>query len=133
MSNKWLGLNYEKRWSSQVETSIRLLYPQASKNAVQVAWLIVLLLVVLSPYVLVWFYPWMLGALVAQYLIAFYYLSYAWVRYRLVGALLLPITIMQEIALLVISTYRYNFGTITWKGRPVQVEKRKTIISSHKE
>ncbi len=120
MSNKWLGLSYEKRWSSQVETSIRLLYPQSSGNSVQVAWLIVLLVSVLLPYALVWWYPWMLGIIVGQYLLAFYYLSRVWVRYRVIGALLLPLTVIQEILLLIISTYRYNFGTITWKGRPVQ-------------
>ena len=120
MSNKWLGLSYEKRWSSQVETSIRLLYPQSSGNSIQVAWLITLLATVLLPYVFVWWYPWMLGAIVGQYLLAFYYLSRVWVRYRVIGALLLPLTVIQEILLLIISTYRYNFGTITWKGRPVQ-------------
>lgn len=120
MSNKWLGLSYEKRWSSQVETSIRLLYPQSSKNPVQVCWLILLLATVLSPYVLVFWYPWMLGAIIAQFLISYYYLSNVWVRYRLVGALLLPVTIAQEIGLLIISTWQYNFGVIKWKGRPVR-------------
>lgn len=123
LSNTWLGLRYEKKWSSQVETSIRLLHPQASSNAIQVAWLVLLLLVVLSPYVLVWWYPILLGAVVAQYLIALYYLSRIWVKYRFAGALLFPFTILQEIILMIISTYRYNFGTITWKGRPVQVKK----------
>ncbi len=120
MSSKWLGLSYEKRWSSQVETSIRLLYPQSSSNAIQVAWLIALLMTILSPYILIWWFPWLAGVILAQYLISLYYLSRVWVRYRFVGALLLPITVIQEIILLIISTYRYNFGTITWKGRPVQ-------------
>ena len=127
MSNKWLGLSYEKKWSSQVETSIRLLYPQSSANSIQVAWLVLLLVVVLLPYAFVWWYPWVIGAIVAQYLIALYYLSRVWVRYRFIGALLLPVTILQEIALLIISTYRYNFGTITWKGRPVQRTSKKTL------
>jgi len=120
ISNQWLGLRYEKKWSSQIETSVRLLYPQANRNSIQVGWLVTLLLIVLSPYVLIWFYPWMLGAVVAQYLITLYYLTHVWIRYRFIGALLLPITIVQEIILLCISTYKYNFGTITWKGRPVQ-------------
>jgi|TARA_B100001245_G_scaffold209791_1_gene173551 glycosyltransferase involved in cell wall biosynthesis len=119
-SNEWLGIRYEKRWLSQVETSIRLLYPQADHNSVKVAGLVGLLLIVLTPYVVVWFYPWFMGIIVAHYLIAYYYLSQVWVRYRLIGALLLPVTIVQEVVLLIMSTWKYNFGTITWKGRPVR-------------
>jgi glycosyltransferase involved in cell wall biosynthesis len=119
MSNKWLGLSYEKRWSSQVETSIRLLYPQ-NNHWYNILGLTLLLVLSLSPYIAVWFQPLALVLIVAQYLITYYYLSKVWTRYRIVGAILLPLTLAQEIVLLIVSTYRYKFGTITWKGRPVE-------------
>lgn len=119
MSNAWLGLRFEKRWSSQVETSIRLLYPQCGRHITQVVGLFVVLGLVLTPYVVVFWQPEALLLVVIQLAVALYYLSHVWVRYRLVGALLLPVTIVQEMVLLALSAYRYNFGTITWKGRPI--------------
>ena len=126
MSNKWLGLRYEKKWSSQVETSIRLLYPQCDAYTLQVAWLVLLLALTLVPYVAVFWYPWALVLIVLQYAIAYYYLSSIWVRYRAIGALILPATVAQEIVLLVMSTYQYKFGTVTWKGRPISVKRVKS-------
>ena len=123
MSNKWLGLSYEKRWSSQIETSIRLLYPQNGKKLHQVLGLVLALLLGLVPYVAVWWQPWAALLILVQYAVAYYYLSHAWQRYRLIGAFLLPYTLVQEIILLVVSSYRYKFGTITWKGRPVTAAK----------
>jgi glycosyltransferase involved in cell wall biosynthesis len=120
LSNTWLGLRYEKKWSSQLETSIRLLYPQNGKHWYQVLGFIALLLLGLLPYAVVWWQPWALVLIMVQYAIAYYYLSHIWARYRLVGALLLPITVVQEITLLIVSTYRYKFGIITWKGRPIK-------------
>ncbi|HUO61953.1 MAG TPA: glycosyltransferase family 2 protein [Candidatus Bathyarchaeia archaeon] len=120
MSSAWLGLRYEKSWESQAETSIRLLYPQCNRNLLQVVGLLLLLGLMLVPYVAVWWQPWAWAVIVLQYLVALYYLSTVWSRFRLVGALLMPVTIAQEITLLIISTYRYNFGVITWKGRPIQ-------------
>jgi chlorobactene glucosyltransferase len=119
LSNTWLGLSYEKRWSSQLETSIRLLYPQNGKRWYQIFGSIILLALGLLPYVVVWWQSWALVLIIAQYVIAYYYLSHVWARYRFVGALLLPVTLLQEIVLLIVSTYRYKFGTITWKGRPI--------------
>lgn len=119
MSNAWLGLRFEKRWSSQVETSIRLLYPQCGRHMTQVIGLFAVLGLTLTPYIAVFWQPWALALVALQFGVALYYLSHVWMRYRLVGALLLPVTVAQEMVLLVISAYRYNFGTITWKGRPI--------------
>lgn len=119
ISDKQLGLSYEKRWSSQIETSIRLLYPQSRGHWYIVAGMVALLAVSLIPYAAVFWTPWALVLIAIQFLLAYYYLSQVWVRYRLIGALLLPVTIIQEIVLYVVSWYRYNFGTVTWKGRPI--------------
>lgn len=123
LSSTWLGLSFEKKWSSQVETSTRLLYPQSHKSLVRVALLLGTLLLAWVPYVAVLFTPWALVLVVAQYLMALYFLSHVWVRYRIIGALLLPITLAQEATLLVISTYKYRYGTVTWKGRPISTSK----------
>ena len=127
ISNKVLGLRYEKKWSSQLETSIRILYPQCDAYTLQVAWLILLLALTLVPYVAVFWQPWALVLIALQYAIAYYYLSSIWVRYRLVGALILPVTVAQEICLLVISTYKYKRNTVTWKGRPITVTRRQIV------
>lgn len=119
ISNVWLGLRYEKKWLSQVETSIRLLYPQCDKHWYQVFGLSLLLIIIMVPYVIVWWQPWALLLIVLNYAVAYYYLTRVWARYRIIGAVLLPLTIIQESVLLIISSYRYNFGTITWKGRPI--------------
>lgn len=123
MSNKWIGLRYEKKWSSQVETSIRVLYPQCDAYTLQVAWLVVLLLLTLAPYVIIWWQPLAVVLIAVQFIIAYYYLSKVWLRYRFIGALILPATIAQEIVLLILSTYRYKRGTVTWKGRPIRVSR----------
>lgn len=124
VSDTWLGLRYEKRWSSQVETSIRLLYPQCRKQWLQVLWLVFLLVLVLLPYVVAFFMPLALIIVALQYVMAYYYLGKIWVRFRAVGALVLPVILLQEITLLLTSAYKYNFGTITWKGRPIMTERR---------
>lgn len=124
LSNTWLGLRYEKKWSSQVETSIRLLYPQCGRHWYRAFGLAALLALLLTPYVLLAWTPWALIVVALQFALAFYYQTHVWSRYRVIGALLVPYTIAQEIILISISVYRYNFGTITWKGRPIQ--RRKT-------
>jgi len=120
LSDARVGLRYEKKYSSQIETSIRLLYPQCDAYTLQVLWLMVLLGITLVPYVAVWWQPWAAILIVAQFGIAYFYLSKIWLHYRVAGALLIPLTIAQEIWLLVLSTYHYKRGTVTWKGRPVQ-------------
>lgn len=119
LSNEALGLRYEKRWSSQVETSIRLLYPQHGRKWYRVMLTVLLLAITLLPYTLLLVTPWALLLIIFQFAIAGYYLIRVWRRYWLAGALILPITLMQELVLLLVSFYRYNFGTITWKGRPI--------------
>lgn len=118
-STPWLGLTYDKGWSAQIETSIRILYLQCGRRWYKAALLALLLVMTLVPYTLVFVSPaaWVLVA--AQFVVAAYYLSHVGPRYRIVGALLLPVTIVQEIILLIISVYRYATGTVTWKGRPI--------------
>ena len=119
MSNQRLGLRYEKRWSSQVETSIRLLYPQSKKRWYQVFLLVGMLVAALVPYIALFYTPWALVVIVLQFAVAYYYHMHVGTRYRLIGALLTPYIIVQEVLLMLTSVYKYNFGTITWKGRAI--------------
>lgn len=120
LSDAMLGLAYEKKWRSQCETSIRLLYPQCGRHIYQVAGLSIGLALVFLPYVLVfWLWPLGVAVIILQYLIYRYYVSKVWTHYSSVGALVLPVILVQEIVLLWMSIYRYHFGVITWKGRPI--------------
>lgn len=120
VSDENLGLSYEKKWRSQCETSIRLLYPQAG-NIFGALLIVATLGVLILPYVFLFtevglFAP---TAILAQYAVYWYYLSKVRTRYAWIMAMLLPIIIVQEIILMLISIYGYKTGTITWKGRPL--------------
>lgn len=120
LSNESLGLTYEKKWRSQLETSIRLLYPQCHKRWYRAVGLAGVLALLLVPYVaLFWAWQVALVVIVLQHGVYYYYLSRVWTRYSSLGAIALPIILIQEIMLLLVSTWRYNFGQITWKGRPI--------------
>lgn len=122
VSDETLGLSYEKKWKSQCETSVRLLYPQVG-NFFSALLVVAVLIALLLPYVFLFteFGLWASIAIGAQYAVYRYYLSKVRTGHAWIMATLLPIIIVQEIALMIISVYRYKTGTITWKGRPVQV------------
>lgn len=119
MSRHWLGVRYEKKWTAQLETSIRLLYPQCDVYVLQVVWLIALLIIGLIPYVIVWWQPGAYAFIATQTALAYYYMSHVWLKYPLAGAFWLPVTLIQEIWLMILSVYHYKRGTVTWKGRPI--------------
>lgn len=119
LSDDSLGLTYEKKWRSQLETSIRLLYPQCHKRWYQTLGLMGVLALLLVPYVaVVWVWQ-ALVVIILQYFVYRYYLSRVWTRHSSLGALVLPVILAQEIVLLLVSMWRYNYGQITWKGRPI--------------
>lgn len=119
LSDRALGLRYEKRWSSQIETSLRLLYPQCGKKWYRVLGLAALLALTVVPYVAVWFTPWGWTVAALQLYISYFHLSRIWARHRVAGALLLPFILVQEILLLFYSMYKYETNSVTWKGRPL--------------
>jgi chlorobactene glucosyltransferase len=125
-----LGLTVAKRWSSQVQTSIRLLYPTAQRQPLAV---LVLILAVAGLYILpilimiaqlvMGLHGVILWLCVAIY--ALHTLNYLLVMVRsqpkswLVATVLWPLVVMQEIGLLVASMLSYEFGEVNWKGRNV--------------
>ncbi len=123
-----LGVRYEKRWSSQVEASRRLLYPMVGGRwyfgFLAVIILILLnvpTLVVLSAIVTGWM---TLHTIFLILLFAFmslyaYYAYYLWQRDWLAAAFVWPVVIFQELIIFVQSMVGYSRKTITWKGRPI--------------
>lgn len=123
-----VGVTYEKKWKSQVETAKRLLYPMAGGTwwrGLGAAALIFLLnlpfVVVLSGLFMDWTIIhakalWLLLAFMALYGL---YTNRMWRSNWWLGGLLWPVIIFQELILLILSMWGYARGTITWKGRPV--------------
>ncbi len=126
MDASGLGVYYEKRWASQRETSTRLLWPlfvsRISAGIIAFGCLIAWTASVISigfyalwPQTL-WLYivTWAFGG-VAYGL----YLRRMWIRGWLLGALLWPVIVLQEMSFLLTSMYRYATKTVVWKGRSV--------------
>lgn len=127
VSNEELGITTAKRWSSQVETALRFLYPTFKRQPFLVFLGGILLVgLIILPYIVLLigshdmrlFVP----ALLASGL---FWLSYALVIVRThvftwpVTVLLFPIALVQELVLLIASMLQYEFGEVNWKGRNV--------------
>lgn len=125
-----LGVSYEKRWTSQIETSVRLAYPMLGAKLSHVIVSILDLLIVVSPYLVLLIAlftgPTVLhvGALliaVGYNILYGVYLRRVWRRGWWIGALLWPFIVIQEAWIIALSTYRYARGRVTWKGRVVHL------------
>jgi glycosyltransferase involved in cell wall biosynthesis len=130
IGTKLLGITYEKKWSSQVETSVRLLFPLLGANPLHAMIAVLDLLVIAAPLFVVlsgflagWGIHQVLSGLLLLAFAALYgtYLS----RVRggktwLVGALLWPVIVLQEAVLITVSTIQYLRHRVTWKGRLVR-------------
>lgn len=132
MGTEMLGVSYEKKWSSQVETSIRLLFPLLGARVPHGVIAALDLLIIASPLFLV--VGTILAGLSVHVMIAcvFYllfaglygsYLKKTWKRGWWVGALLWGFIVLQELVLVVMSTSLYKRHKVTWKGRLVKVPK----------
>lgn len=133
IGTKLLGISYEKKWSSQIDTSIRLLYPAFGGRIAYGIFAFIFLLLLNMPTVIVingLLTEWTITHIVAFWqmciFIAIYahYLGAIWKHGWWLAALLWPYVIAQELVVLIISIYRYMRGTITWKGRPVTTSLR---------
>lgn len=129
-----LGVTYEKKWSSQVETATRLLFPALGGRVMVMLLALAGCAVAVTPFVMVAVsmavhdYGWLVVSLIiALGWLAIYaaYLRTVWRGGWYIGMLLLPITLAQECVLLVVSAYKYATGSVTWKGRPLTVRAKK--------
>ena len=123
-----LGVTYEKRWVSQIETGKRLLWPMVGGRWLgAAAGLAALILLNVPTVVLITsvFLGWSMMSVMALWLSAAYMALYAVYTSRLwqgrwwLGGLLWPVVIFQELVLFILSVAGYWQGTITWKGRSV--------------
>jgi glycosyltransferase involved in cell wall biosynthesis len=138
ISTPMIGVSYEKKWQSQIDTSIRLLFPVLGGRVflafVAVAGLFLLTLPILM-IIAGLFTGWTLTQSMALWHVmigmALYglYLEKLWDKGWWLGALLWPIVVAQECVLVIISTWRYLRGTVTWKNRPVTVTRRQVRLS----
>jgi len=126
LSNSRIGVTYEKKWSSQIETSIRLLTPITGGGAKSFGWLVWLLMFVVAlvtlPLGLYLQNPYLLiaGTLynASMALVFCFYFAIMWGQMWWLGGLLLwPFILVQELVLLAVSILQYARGRVSWKGR----------------
>ncbi len=128
-----LGVSYDKDWQSQIDTSIRLLYPILGGRFFKAVGAIAFMLLLNLPTLLIidgfidgWSVLqiaaiWQLCIFIAIYAL---YLGTVWKRGWWAGALLWPYVVAQELALLIFSINSYARHIVTWKGRPVTTSLR---------
>ncbi len=133
ISTPLLGISYEKKWSSQVETSIRLLFPVlGGRFASYFLALVGLLLLNLPALVLVagLFSDWTILQTMALWQLCVYGSLYSLYLDKVrqegwwLGVILWPLIIAQEFVILVISINRHLRHKVMWKGRPITVLKQ---------
>jgi len=123
-----MGVAYEKKWRSQLITSTRLLFPLL-ENKILLAFMAVLdLVILLIPTIVainLFFVEISMLHLVGLAIVFLYAGIYGWYAHRvwnkgvLLGAILWPILLLQEIILVIASVYQYTRRTVKWKGRKV--------------
>lgn len=137
ISTPVVGVSYEKKWRSQIDTSIRLLFPMLFKNIFYVLLFCIMLIVTILPMAILIISIYdrsSFGLFSAIFeLIAFMaiygtYLHKTWRSGAFLGMFLWPIIALQEVILIVVSTIKYRMHTVSWKGRPVVAQSVKTQI-----
>lgn len=125
------GVGYEKKWRSQLITSVRLLFPALNKQ-VAIAVLATLdLLAMLTPLVVL--VLWALGvslspfAITANILLTLgyaalygYFARSVWRKGWILAAILWPLILLQEAILILASVVQYKRRTVKWKGRLIR-------------
>ena len=131
MSSPTFGVNYEKKWRSQLLTSVRLLFPLLNKQvALAVMVLIDIALLALPFAVLVSALDMPFGTIhaaalvliVASFAIYGTYTHRVWKKGWYIGMILWPYILVQEFCLILSSVIQYKRKTVTWKGRIIRPE-----------
>jgi hypothetical protein len=118
-----LGVGFEKKWHSQVETASRLYYARAGHAPLQAAVSSIGLGLLLAPWLLLAIRPsLMAGAIASVGLVSFALFTARTSRRSgwLPRLLAWPYVLIQELGLLCLSLVKYATRTVSWKGRPVQ-------------
>ena len=123
-----LGVSHEKKWRSQLSTSVRLLFPllhmklpNALIAALDLLILTTPLWILLSGFVTGWNSNQIIAAAFILMFAGIYgfYLKKVWNKGWIVSAVLWPVIVLQEIILIVVSVIRHSQKAVTWKGRRV--------------
>lgn len=130
LSTAELGVAYEKKWSSQVETSRRLAFPmtggtwwQGALGLLALATLNIPTFVVLSSAIYGWTIVQTAGLWFVLAFMALYasYTQRIWRTRWWLGGFMWPVVIFQELVLFIASIWGYATHSITWKDRPVTI------------
>ena len=123
-----LGISYEKKWRSQLVTSVRLLFPllQMKLSYTVVASLDLLILttplwILLSGIESGWNFNHLIGGIFMLMFTGLYgiYLKTVWNKGWIIGGLLWSVIALQEAVLVIASAIQYKQRSVTWKGRQV--------------
>jgi hypothetical protein len=129
ISNHIIGATMAKKWSSQVESAIRIAYPTCKRQPVLTLLAATALVFLLVPYayslVSIWFWP--LDVLEFATIITALLLSAGYAQYLLMispqvalsGFLTFPVLLAQELIVTIASMLLYEFGKVNWKGRDI--------------
>ena len=132
IGTQMLGVSYEKKWRSQLSTSVRLLFPLLGAKienviiaALDLLITVVPLLVILAGPIVGWSIHQLIAGILYLLFAALYavYLKKIWTRGWVTGGLLWPFIAIQEAILAVTSAIRYRQNVVTWKGRLVKAFK----------
>lgn len=139
ISTPELGVSFAKKWSSQIETSRRLLLPSFYNSTIGAIVGMGLLLTVILPQV-AWMMAvadgmWLLFAIefslgLISAVVFAVYLHLVWRSRWYLGVITSPLVAWQELLLLISSVIGYKMGSITWKGRPVMRPSKKVVIDN---
>lgn len=139
ISGTWLGLSYEKKWASQLQTSLRLNYPGLGYSWLKSFAVIIALLLTFMPWVYLmagvvggrWIMISVMSVLcLLQVMLYGWYVSKVWPRGWLLGGIVLPVLICVEIWLVLSSALLYMRKKVTWKGRPIAKSVTRTASES---
>lgn len=133
VGTKEFGVAFEKKWRSQLMTGVRIVFPILGKQIALAAVAIIDMAVFLVPFIVVatsalWpetHAPLILVNLLLCAIFCGLYGFYAkqvWNKGWILGAILWPFVLIQEILIVIVSIIKYSRRTITWKGRPIQPE-----------
>ena len=131
-SRRLLGVTYEKKMSSQIETTVRLRFPEYGYSMFRTLTSSLLkLAVALSPFAWLYDVQFVLPALLVYVLgaCAYYvYLSFVWQRGAFVGMWLWQLVLIGDAYLSLESMVCYLTGSVTWKGRPITSTSRRSQV-----
>lgn len=128
VSTSELGLHYEKKWSSQVEASTRLLFPRLGGSVWNTLLGAGLLLAIVLPQAVVAasvVYGWHLMSWLALMIgvmattVFMLYCRLIWRHGWWLAWLVAPVVAWQELFVLLLSALGHYRGTIQWKGRQI--------------